>query len=232
MASLVVGGGLAFYAVSRGADYRGLLEQPAIKAVALGLQQLLWFGILFVYLFARIRIGSRLPFWKTLGWRSVPPVRNSRATAYVLFVLGGMVLAALVQMGSALAPPEKPLPIQEFFQSKETILLLTGMAILMAPLVEETIFRGYLYPVMARSLGIRGGVLLTGTLFGLAHAAQLWGGWLQIVLLVVVGIAFTAVRAWARSVVACYFAHLGYNSMLFAYFYTVTDGLQRLPSGR
>ncbi len=76
------------------------------------------------------------------------------------------------------------------------------MSILLAPLVEETIFRGYIYPVLARSVGVGAGVVITGTLFGLLHAPQLWGGWGQILLLTGVGTIFTHASAISRTVVA------------------------------
>ncbi len=56
------------------------------------------------------------------------------------------------------------------------------IAVLLAPVVEETIFRGYIYPVIGRSFGMVWGIVATGTLFGLLHAEQLWGGWGQIAL--------------------------------------------------
>ena len=40
---------------------------------------------------------------------------------------------------------------------------------------------------------------------------QLWGGWWQIALLVMVGIVFTIARAATRTVVASYILHLSYN---------------------
>ena len=87
------------------------------------------------------------------------------------------------------------------------------MAILLAPLVEETVFRGYLYPVIARSVGVVPGVILTGTIFGLLHSRQLWGGWWQIFLIIVVGIVLTLVRAVTRTVWASYVVHASYNSL-------------------
>ena len=93
------------------------------------------------------------------------------------------------------------------------MILYAVLGVLVAPLVEETIFRGFLYPVIARRLGIAAGVLITGMLFGLLHAAQLWGGWGQIVLLIVVGVVLTAVRARTGTVSASYFVHLGYNGL-------------------
>jgi membrane protease YdiL (CAAX protease family) len=104
-----------------------------------------------------------------------------------------------------------------------------ALGILVAPLVEETIFRGYIYPVVARKFGVTIGVLATGALFGILHAAQLWGGWGQIALLVVVGIVLTYVRARTGTVLASYLFHLGYNTILFVGFYFATGGLRHLP---
>ncbi|HTQ86818.1 MAG TPA: CPBP family intramembrane glutamic endopeptidase, partial [Candidatus Solibacter sp.] len=83
----------------------------------------------------------------------------------------------------------------------------------------ETVFRGYVYPVLARKFGIFAGILLTGILFGMVHVPQLWGGWGQIATLVAVGMALTATRAATHSVFASYLVHLGYNGFLFAGFF-------------
>jgi membrane protease YdiL (CAAX protease family) len=106
------------------------------------------------------------------------------------------------------------------------------MAVIVAPVIEETIFRGYLYPVAARSFGVTGGIIVTGTIFGLLHAAQLWGGWGQIGLLVLVGIVFTAVRASTRTVVASYLLHVSYNFFIFLAFVVASHGFRNFPAGR
>jgi len=93
-------------------------------------------------------------------------------------------------------------------------------------------FRGFLYPVLARKFGKPAGVLVVGTLFGLLHAAQLWGGWGQIFLLVLVGVFFTYVRARTGSTLASYLLHLGYNGFLLLGFYLATSGLKNLPPPR
>jgi membrane protease YdiL (CAAX protease family) len=61
--------------------------------------------------------------------------------------------------------PKQPLPIQQFFLDRQSIYLMAILAVLVAPIVEETVFRGFLYPVFARTLGISGGIALTGILF-------------------------------------------------------------------
>jgi len=98
-------------------------------------------------------------------------------------------------------------------QTPHAAVLFMLSAVLVAPVVEETVFRGYLYPVAARSFGVGMGVVVTGALFGLLHARQLWGGWWQIALLVMVGIVFTIARAATRTVVAGYILHASYNAL-------------------
>ncbi|HWQ03663.1 MAG TPA: CPBP family intramembrane glutamic endopeptidase [Candidatus Nitrosotenuis sp.] len=199
------------------------------NALYVTIRQLAWSVVLLAFLFYLLRPRSRDGFWRTIGWRPASASAVPRASAYWVYLLCGVPLAIFIQFLSAMAQPEREVPMQVFFRDKQSVLLLTGMGILVAPLVEETLFRGFLYPVLARRWGPAGGVLLTGLLFGLLHAAQLWGAWVQIGLLMLVGFVFTAVRAWTKSVVPCYFLHLGYNAFLFVGFFIGTRGLQNLP---
>jgi membrane protease YdiL (CAAX protease family) len=199
------------------------------SATFLSLRTGLWYVFLVGYLYATICLGRRWPFWRTVGWRDVHKRGLPRPAGYALLALGGMVLAVVIQLASLAFPTKAQLPIEVLFHNRVGILWLMGVGILVAPAVEETIFRGYLYPVLARSVGVEGGILLTGLLFGLMHAPQLWGGWGQIGLLVLVGIVLTYARAKTGSVVASWLLHLGYNTFLFAGFFISTGGLRHLP---
>ncbi len=183
--------------------------------------QALWSVAVMFFLWARIRRHFQRPFWKTIGWQPV-----GLAPSLGLLSLG-CSLAFLVQLAASKLPSAGKLPIQQFFQDRESALLLMLMSVLMAPLVEETIFRGYIYPVFARSWGIGSAILATGALFGLMHASQLWTGWSQIALLIFVGVVFTAVRAFTRSVTASWLVHLSYNGFLFLGF-LASGGLRNL----
>ena len=194
-------------------------------------QAILSLGLL-AYLAAQIRVRFQSPFWRTIGWRPLHTGTIPRRIAYISLVLGGFSISLLVQLASAALQTKAKLPIQEYFQDPRSALLLMLMSILLAPLVEETIFRGYLYPVLARSFGVGAGVVITGTLFGLLHAPQLWGGWGQISLLIGVGIIFTAARAISRTVVASYILHVSYNSFLFIAFLVASHGLRHFPVGQ
>jgi membrane protease YdiL (CAAX protease family) len=181
------------------------------------------------YMVAQIRLWYRMPFWRTIGWRSVQTEKIRPAIAYLGFAFGGFILVAFVSLASSAFPPGRPLPIESVFQYRPAILMYMFAAVFVAPLVEETVFRGYLYPVFARTFGVGGGIAIVGTLFGLLHAAQLWGGWWQIGLLIFVGIVLTAVRAAARTVAASYVVHLVYNSVQVAAFLFATHGGHYLP---
>jgi CAAX protease family protein len=184
----------------------------AMSVIAIVAQAILDLGLL-AYLAANIRMRFHAPFWRTIGWRPIETRSVSRAFPYFALALGGFSLAMIVAFAEALFPPKHPLPIQSMTQNPEAALLFMLTAVLVAPVVEETIFRGYLYPVAARSFGVGLGIVFTGTLFGLLHAGQLWGGWWQIALLVVVGIVFTIARAATKTVVASYILHASYNAL-------------------
>lgn len=206
-------------------------HSASTKAAILVASQALWSAATLLYLFAVVRLRHHGPFWHAIGWRQLRPQRISRRAATLLCLLGGSGLAFVVLLASAVVGKKTKLPIEEFFQSRRSVLLLMALGIVVAPVVEETIFRGYIYPVLARGLrSIPIGVALTGTLFGLAHAAQLWGGWGQIALLILVGVVLTYVRARTGTVLASYLFHVSYNSFLFAGLYFATGGLRHFPA--
>jgi uncharacterized protein len=142
------------------------------------------------------------------------------------------MLAILVTLSSAAFKSNTKMPIEQFFQDRRSALLLMSLGVLLAPVLEETIFRGYLYPIVARSFGVNAGIVVTGTLFGLLHASQLWGGWAQIALLVVVGIVFTYARARTHTIVASYLLHVSYNSFLFLGFLVASHGFRHFPAAQ
>lgn len=194
--------------------------------------QVTWSLVMLGFLWVVTEVRCRVPFWKALRFRAFRVGDLTPAATVLTFLLGGGLLAISVQVLSlSLRTPAK-LPIEGLFQTREGIYMMMAAGILVAPLVEEVMFRGFLYPVLARRLGLAGGVGLTGLLFGLMHAMQLWGGWGQIALLVGVGIVLTYARARTGSVLASYLLHLGYNSLLLLGFYFATGGLKNLPPPR
>ena len=211
VASVIVTRGLAQVAVSFfGVDVHAMFgdSMTTAKSIVVLVSQALLDAGAILFLYVMILMRSPAPFWRAIGWRKMP----AHASA-IQFLTGGAILALVATFASGFFNSKETLPIEQLLQARVSMILYALLGVLVAPLVEETIFRGFLYPVIARRVGIVAGVLITGTLFGLLHAAQLWGGWGQIVLLIVVGVVLTAVRARTGTVAASYFVHLGYNGL-------------------
>ncbi|MGH9678845.1 MAG: lysostaphin resistance A-like protein [Candidatus Acidiferrales bacterium] len=231
IASIVVTWGLAEFAVRflgvNASALFGNTMSTAKSIVVLFSQALLDGGaILFLYLMLLGRM--RGPFWQSIGWRGLRAGRGSAHATALQFLSGGAMLALVVTFAGAFLSSKENLPIEQLLKARVSMLLFAVLGVVVAPLVEETIFRGFLYPVIARWMGISAGVVITGTLFGLMHAAQLWGGWGQIALLILVGVVLTWVRARTGTVTASYFVHLGYNGLqLLGYLIYIIGGIHR-----
>ncbi len=215
----------------RGVDPRHIESYAATNAPFIVIRQVFWFATLLLFLYAVVRRRTDQPVWRTLGWRKLDAPALNPLAAGALFLVCGATLAIIIQVLSRFVATDVKVPIEALFTDRRNALWMMGFGILVAPLAEETVFRGYIYPVIARRLGVAAGVVLTGMFFGMVHALQLWGAWGQIGLLMLVGMIFTGIRAWTGSVVSSYLLHLGYNSLLFAGFFFATGGLRHIPGG-
>jgi membrane protease YdiL (CAAX protease family) len=197
---------------------RFVLSRPGF---AIGSMVLLY-ALIFLFLYVSLSVLPGSPFWRTLGWR-----RLTRSPW--LFFFAGCGLSIVVFIVTAKMQPPEDVPIEELFRYKNTAILFMAMAVLVAPLVEETVFRGYLYPLFAKYFGVGTSVLVTGVLFGLMHGAQLGWTWGLVFTLIAVGIIFTFVRARTGSVFASFLLHLGYNSMIALVTILGTQGFSKMP---
>jgi membrane protease YdiL (CAAX protease family) len=208
----------------------------------------LWFGLIILFLYVTLAVLRDMPFWQSLGWKKLKSDPGGGKGSPWMYFLSGCGLSIFVVIASSRVKDAEHVPMQEFFKSRTGAFSLMAMAVLVAPLVEETVFRGYLYPVLARitsavlqffgmesSSAIRTGVatsiLLTGTLFGLMHAPQLGWTWGLVSLLTLVGVIFTFARAWTGTVLASFLLHLGYNSMIAFTSIIATKGFTHMPTG-
>ncbi|MHB8503597.1 MAG: CPBP family intramembrane glutamic endopeptidase [Candidatus Acidiferrales bacterium] len=205
---------------------RFVLSKPAF---AIG-SMVLWYAFIFLFLYVTLAVLRGYPFWRTLGWRKITRRNGGLSRSPWFFLLAGCGLSFLVSVVTLKMQPPENVPIEELFRYKNTALLFMAMAVLVAPLVEETVFRGYLYPLFARSFGVATGVIITGVLFGLMHGAQLGWTWGLVLVLIVVGVIFTSARALTGSVFASFLLHLGYNSTIAVITILGTRGFTKVPS--
>jgi len=209
----------------------------------------LWYALLFLFLYMTLAVLRGSPFWRSLGWKKLRSDPTTGKGSPWMYFLSGCGLAIFVALASSRVKNVDHVPIQELFKSRSGAMLLMAMAVFVAPLVEETVFRGYLYPLFASKFsdlaqnagadpprairfGTFVGIVITGTLFGLMHGAQLGWTWGLVGLLTLVGIIFTFARAWTGTVLASFLLHLGYNSMIAITSIIATKGFTQMPPGR
>jgi membrane protease YdiL (CAAX protease family) len=204
------------------------------------------FAFIFLFLYVTLSALPEKPFWRTLGWRKLIPTASNLPSKPWLYLLSGAGLSLLAAIAGSRVHTPDDMPIEILMKSRLGAMFMMGMAVAVAPLVEETVFRGYLYPVFVRMVsgilrflgmeaaqsiraGISSSILLTGVCFGLLHGVQLAWTWGIVSLLIFVGIAFTYVRARTGTVFASYLMHLGYNSLIALAAVASTHGFTKMP---
>jgi membrane protease YdiL (CAAX protease family) len=148
----------------------------------------------------------------------------------LMALLGGAALALFADAAEFLLQRwiPKSLPITEFFKDRPSALLLAAFGIMVAPLVEELFFRGFLYPALARWTGVVPAVAITAFAFAMLHEGQLAHAWAPLLVLFVVGTVLTAIRAASKSVAICVLIHMAYNFTIFTHLYIVSNGFRNL----
>jgi membrane protease YdiL (CAAX protease family) len=191
--------------------------------------QVAWCALILLFLYVTLSVLKDAPFWSTIGWRRLPADKTRLRNRAWPYFFAGSGLSLLVAVASIGVHPKENTPIEKLLKDPHGTLLLMAMAVLVAPLVEETLFRGYLYPFFARKMGVPVGIILTGVLFGLMHGSQLGWSWGIVALLILVGVVFTYARARTGTVFASYLLHLGYNSLLAVFAALATHGFRQVP---
>jgi membrane protease YdiL (CAAX protease family) len=193
---------------------------------------LIWYATIFFFLYVTLSVLRGHSFWRTLGWRKLLPASRGMPKNPLAYFFAGCGLSLFVALLTASMKAPENTPMEELFKYPHTAMMFVAMAVFVAPLVEETLFRGYLYPMFARSFGVAPAILLTGVLFGLMHGAQLGWTWGLVAMLTMVGIVFTLVRARTGTVFASFLMHLGYNSLISVAAGLSTHWFTRMPAGK
>ena len=145
-----------------------------------------------------------------------------------VFLLVGAVLSIILQAVAHYLPMPKNLPIDRFFRTSAEAWVLTIFGVTFAPLMEELLFRAFLYPVLKRRLGLIAAIILTAFGFALLHGAQLMFSWGPILVIFAVGLVLTIVRETRNSVASGLLIHIAYNGTISVLMFIATDGFRHL----
>jgi membrane protease YdiL (CAAX protease family) len=186
---------------------RFLLQSP-YEGIYLFLFQALLDLLILLFIYFTITLKYNAPFLGSLKWQ---PQRALRVSMYVPV---GFALALAVLGASTLFPNPQESPIEKLLKVPLTAFLFASLGVLVAPFVEEVIFRGFLYPVVERRFGRVCALVATALLFSGVHVSQLWGSWPAIILITVVGFTLSSVRAQTDALLPSFIIHLSYNSTI------------------
>jgi len=197
--------------------------------------------------FPLVAFGSQmLAYVLTLGFMFTTATRNSGTgfaaavrwnwpRAWGFYLLLGVAFCIVLQLLANVLPMPHQIEVDVFFQTplRAWILSICGMSLV--PLFEEMFFRGFLYPVLARRLGLILAVIFTAVPFILIHVPQLEDpkmpfakSWGAILAIAIVGFAITIVRAVKKSVAAGVLMHMAYNGFNFVLAMVSTGGFRHL----
>jgi membrane protease YdiL (CAAX protease family) len=160
-------------------------------------------------------------FWQAIRW-------NWPGSYATFYVLAGIAFSIGLQGLAHLLPMPKTLPIDKFFQTPLEAWVLSLFGMTLAPLLEELFFRGFLYPVLARRIGIIFAVIFTAIGFSLIHVPQLAQAWGPVLIVFLIGLALTIVRAVTKSVAAGFLMHMAYNGTISVLLFIASGGFRHL----
>jgi uncharacterized protein len=175
------------------------------------LPQLILYALVLGVLAAILRFRYDQPLWRSLGWRPI-----SLGAAPVALLAGPFLAITLSLLGALLHTPEIDLPFQQTLGSPFTTVMLGIVVVILGPACEELVFRGFLLPLLVRSLGAVVGVVATGVLFGAMHGYEYQWSWRHILLISIAGCIFGWARYKTRSTTVAIFMHSTYNLTQFA----------------
>ena len=141
--------------------------------------------------------------WRALGFRRFKVKRGLIFAAVV--VLAGLIMSFLYDM---LVTSDESVTL-EFTETGLGWAIIALLAVVVAPVAEETFFRGFLFSGLGNRYGYGWGAVFSALLFSLAHMLQP-GAFLPIFLL---GLLLAWLYVKTGSIWACIFTHFAYNSI-------------------
>ncbi len=181
---------------------------PALKAdpIPLALPSQTVFYVL-VYLAFRLIFNVRYgrPVFTSLGWR---PTRMP----LLWMIIGGVALAFGVEaIAMAFHTPKIETPIDQLPRGPFSTAFFIILAVVLGPASEELGFRGFLQPLLSKSLGLWAGILVTAVLFGALHGPEYKWTWQYLLAISLAGAAFGWVRAHSGSIISSTVMHGTFN---------------------
>jgi len=195
------------------------------NAVFLLVLQLVWYLLLLAYIYFFITLYYKASFLSALKWRRLSGHNVLR------YLLGGAALSLVVMIVPPLLPEKHSFPLEKMFNSPASAYAIAAFAVLIAPFMEELLFRGLLFAFFEKHGGLTFAVVSTALLFAGLHIPEYWGAWNHVIMILIVGLTFSIVRGMTGSLTPSFLLHLAYNGTLMLLLFLQTQHFHRMPAG-
>ena len=165
--------------------------------------------LLTVWFFAVRPRGGR---WALLGFRRVKPISTTLIVVFGVAIAQSAVFGYTLlveQLGIDFLVPDQMPP--EWADNPISFAIIAISAVIVAPLVEEIFFRGFIYQALRRTMAILPAALLTSVVFGIAHIDPA-----IIIPIAVVGMILLGIYRWTGNLWSSIITHAGYNAVAVA----------------
>lgn len=206
--------GIAAHFLFPGVSWNSIAAEIAVAA------QLLAYVVVATFMVMLVQGKYHVAFWRAIQW-NWPRVG-------IWYLALGVLLLLSISAVSRFLPMPKSTPFEQFFERPRDAYAVAIFAVTLGPLMEELFFRGLLYPVLERRLGVFWGVVLTALPFGLIHMFQYGYAWGVVLLIFLMGLVCTVVRARTGSVASSFLVHVGYNATEMCLLMLATDGFRHM----
>lgn len=187
--------------------------------------QLVWYLLLLAYVYFFITWYYKTSFLGALKWKGLSAHHTIR------YLLGGAALSLVVMIVPPLLPERKGFPLEKLFNSPTSAYAIAAFAVIVAPFMEELLFRGLLFAFFEKHGGLTFAIVATAILFAGLHIPEYWGAWNNVVMILIVGFTFSVVRGLTGSLTPSFVLHLAYNGTLMLLLFLQTQHFHRMPSG-
>ena len=190
---------------------RAVIMPAAILGLILG-------GLVALGLTWRVFRGARTQGLHSIGWSGASP------RDLLVAGLAGAAIAAFYRFGLVHHVPAAPEHhwgpvVQAVSSGGWPRHLWTGLALVIAPPVEEFVYRGVLFGGLSRSWSVTSAGTLVTLLFVASHGTEIWGYPPAMVSVAAVGIAALVARIRTKSLAPAVALHAAYNLVLAASIY-------------
>jgi membrane protease YdiL (CAAX protease family) len=185
----------SFVASDPGAIFVALISIPPAHLLTLGAAWLL------------VTRAGKYPFLRTLGWEWGRGLSLWRCAGLALLLLG-TGYAVLWAAGECDNELERILR-----SSRAAALAAAFAATFTAPLVEEIVYRGLLYPALRRHVGVAWAVTVVFVIFAAIHVPQYWPCSGVIGTILLLSFTLTLIRARTGRLLPCVFIHFVFNGV-------------------